>query len=403
MFKGGRAYIIIGILAFILLLIFEYNKPKTINWFPSYVTTHKIPYGTKVINDLLPKYLPQTQQVYRTPYELLSRKDSLYGTYVFVNGSIELGATDLEFLLSWVSDGNHLFMASESFDDKLLDTFGLEISSLYDAESVQPIFKHSLVNSRLTIEEIAFDRDYYSTHFSAIDTTNSKIIGQVRSENDSLKNSQKEVNVIQQKFGDGKITLSTFPEAFTNYFVLKDKNHKYTGGLLSYIDSSLPVFIDNHHKSGKTFYTSPMYLFLNTRSFKWAYYLVLIGALIYVIFEGKRKQRAIKIVTPLKNQTLAFTRTIANMYFENNRQSEIAQHKIQYFLDYIRNRFYLGTEKLNATFYKALALRSNHSQEEVSILFQDLIRIQKAESISNEQLLNLEQKIQQFKERADGK
>ena len=402
MLKKGRAYIIIGALAFILLLVFEYNKPKKINWFPSYVTTHKIPYGTQVINDLLPKYFPKAQNVFRTPYEFLSKSDSLNGTYLFVNGSIAFGQTDLHEVLSWVEKGNHLFIASESFEDQLLDTLGLEISNMYDSQSIEPIFKHSLVNRRLKVKDVPFEKDYYSAYFSRLDTINSVVLGEVSIENDSLPRRRPEVTIVQQPYGKGKITLSTFPKAFTNYFILKEDQSQYTAGLISYIDPNRSVFVDNHHKAGKTFYTSPIHLFLNTKEFKWAYYLVLIGALVYIFFEGKRKQRAIKVITPLKNQTLAFTRTIANMYFENNRQVEIAQHKIHYFLDYIRTRFYLGTEKLDAQFYHALALRSNHSDNEVQTLFENMIRLQKAKKVSNEQLQQLEQNIQQFEARADG-
>ena len=127
--------------------------------------------------------------------------------------------------------------------------------------------------------------------------------------------------------------MTSFPKAFTNYFILKDNNQEYTAGLLSYLDTERPIYMDNFHKSGKSFYTSPMYLFLNTKEFKWAYYLVLIGALIYIIFEGKRKQRAIPIVPPVKNQTVAFTRTIADMYFEKGELHLITKHKIDYFLE----------------------------------------------------------------------
>lgn len=402
MLKRGRAYIIIGVLAFLLLLVFEYNKPKKINWFPSYVSTHKIPYGTKVINDLLPKYFSKVQQVYKSPYEFLSRSDTINGTYLLVNGSIEFGRTDLREVLRWVKEGNHLFMASESFETDLLDTLNLEISSLYDTQSISPIFSHRLVNKDLKSEKMVFEKDYYSTYFSKIDTLKSVVLGQVSFENDSLTTPKTQVDFVQQPFGNGKITLSTFPEAFTNYAVLKDGHPKYTAGLLAYIDSELPLLIDNHHKEGKTFYTSPMYLFLNTKELKWAYYMVLIGTLVYVIFEGKRKQRTIKVITPLKNQTLAFTRTIANMYFENNRQAEIAQHKIKYFLDYIRSKFYLKTDPLDAQFYEALAYRSNHTVEEIEQLFKSLLQIQNAQQVSNEKLLQLEKTIQQFKTKAHG-
>jgi hypothetical protein len=403
MVKKGKAYIIIGLLAFVLLLVFEYNKPKKINWFPSYVSTHSIPYGTKVINDLLPNYLPKVQQVYRTPYEFLSRSDTLRGTYLFVNGSIEFGKTDLQEVLSWVAEGNHLFMVSESFEYDLLDTLNLRTSSIYDAQSINPTFLHSLVNQRAKVTNVSFEKDYYASYFHELDTLNSVVVSQVGIQNDSIPTDRTEVTAVQQPFGDGKITLSTFPEAFTNYFVLKDDRRKYTAGLLGYIDPNQPVFVDNHHKAGKTFYTSPMYLFLNTKAFKWAYYLVLIGALVYIIFEGKRKQRAIKVVTPLKNQTLAFTRTIANMYFENNRQVDIVQHKIHYFLDYVRTRFYLSTEKLDNQFYKALALRSNHSEKEVQAIFRNFLDLQKAKNVTNEQLQQLEKTIQEFKAKADGK
>lgn len=403
MFKQGSAYIIIGALAIILLLVFEYNKPKKVNWFPSYVATHKIPYGTKVFNDLLPKFFPKAQQVYRTPYEFLSRNDSLNGTYLFINERIEFGKTDLNEILSWVDKGNHLFMVSESFEYELLDTLNVGTSSMYDDQAVNPTFLHRLVNERAMIDQVPFERDYYSVYFSKLDTLNTVVLGQIQHENDSAGAKQHEVNVIQQYFGDGKITLSTFPEAFTNYFVLKGDRRKYTAGLLGYIDADLPLYVDNHHKSGKTFYTSPMYLFLNTKEFKWAYYMVLIGALVYVIFEGKRKQRAIKVITPLKNQTLAFTRTIANMYFENNRQVEIVQHKIQYFLDYVRTRFYLSTEKINADFYRALAMRSNHTEKEIKRMFKRFETLQKAQRVTNEQLKELEKNIQEFKVKADGK
>lgn len=402
MSKQAKIYGILGTLAVLLILVIEYNKPKKINWFPSYVASHKIPYGTKVLNTLLPKYFSNTEQVYRSPYEFLSRNDSIQGTYFFVNQSIEFGSTDLEELLDWTAAGNHLFIAAESFESNLLDTLNLEVASLYDASSLDPTFKHFLSNPELSKYTASFKKDYYTAYFSTIDTLKSVVFSEVMVDNDSVSTPKREITGIQQSFGEGIITLSTFPEAFTNYFLLKEEQPGYTSGLLTYIDSTEPLYVDNHHKAGKTFYTSPMYLFLNTRSFKWAYYMVLIGALVYIVFEGKRKQRAIPIIEPIKNQSLAFTRTIANMYFENNRQADIIQHKIQYFLEYIRTRFYLSTDKLDHKFFHALALRSNHSIEEVEAFFNKLKNLQGAHTISNNQLIQLEQQIQQFKAKVDG-
>ncbi len=403
MFKIGKSYLIIGGLALALLLIYEYNKPKQINWFPSYMATHKIPYGTKVLNYLFPQLLTKNQQVYRTPYEFLSSNDTIKGSYVFINNSISFGKTDLDELLTWVAKGNHLFLAAESFETQLLDTLNLALSSIYDNNTVNPVFRHGLTNPLAKSKNVPFEKDYYAAVFREIDTMNTLVLGEVYTKNDSTEVEAKGINMVQLPFGEGKVTCALFPEAFTNYFILKDDNYRYTSGLLSYLDSGETVYMDNHHKAGKTFYTSPMYLFLNTKEFKWAYYLVLIGALLYIIFEGKRKQRAIKVIAPLKNQTLVFTRTIADMYFENNKQREIAEHKIQYFLDYVRTTFYLPTEKIDEQFYRNLASRSNHSKEEMVKLFTMFQHIQKTSHVTNGQLEQLERVIQDFKAKADGK
>lgn len=403
MFKKGKAYLIIGILALGLLVVFESNKPKNINWFPSYVSTHKIPYGTKVFNDLSSKYFKEITQVYKTPYEYLSNNSDAKGTYIFINEEVSFSETDTNELLQWVENGNHLFIASEYFDYKFLDTLNLQTSSTYNPYSINPKFTHKLVNSSLEIKPVTFEKDYYATTFSSIDTLKTVVLGEVSVTNDSTKIEEKSINIIQQEFGSGKITLSTFPKAFTNYFMLKDDNRHLTSGVLAYAKNSGTVFIDNHYKSGKTFHTSPMYLFLNTKELKWAYYIVLIGVLVYIVFEGKRKQRAIKVVQPLKNQTLTFTKTIADMYFENNRQGDIAKHKIQYFLDYIRTKFYLSTEIIDETFYENLAARTNHSVDQIKGLFKTFESIQKTTHVTNNQLEQLDKKIQNFKDKVNGK
>lgn len=401
MVKNGRIYIIIAVFTLGVILLLEYNKPKEVNWYPSYVSQHKIPYGTKVYNTLLQKFFPdQTEQVYKPPFEFLKQNDTVSGTYFFVNGSIEFAEAELDALLNWVFQGNNLFIASEGFEEQLLDTLNLAQKSYYNNSELNPVFNHELVNPNLISAQAAFEKDYYTLIFNEIDTLNTVILGQVHV-SDSVES--KKVNVISQPFGKGSITLSTFPKAFTNYFILKEGHRAYTAGLISYLNNGDKIYVDNYYRAGKTFYTSPMYIFLNTKEFKWAYYIVLIGLLFYVIFEGKRKQRPIPIVVPLKNQTLQFTRTIADMYFEQGQQKEVVTHKISYFLEYIRSKFHLNTSKPDERFLKSLAARSNHTVNEVGYLFELMDRLSKKSTISNIELKQFNKKIENFKAKADGK
>ena len=404
MSKKSNIYLIIVVATIALLMVLQYNKPKELNWFPSYVAQHKIPYGAYVLNDLMGELFTDTQQVRVPPFEYLNDNFEAQGTYFLVNENIEFGQAELETLLDWTSEGNTLFIASSSFEDKLLDTLNLKTSGLFAGFGEEQKQIHQLVNPNLNPDvSYPFSKDNYSNFFKTIDTLNTTIIGVVNNSEDSLAVEKKHFDAIRQDFGSGEIILSTFPKAFTNYFILKDDNRDYTAGLLSYIDASRPIFIDNHYKAGKKFYTSPMYIFLNTKEFKWAYYLVLIGALVYVLFEGKRKQRAIPIVTPLKNQTLAFTRTIADMYYEKGQRKPIAEHKIEQFLEYIRSHFYMETVDREEEFYRNLASRSSHTLEEIKKLFSFLDSIRNRNEISDADLQKLNTSIEKFKHKADGK
>ena len=147
-----------------------------------------------------------------------------------------------------------------------------------------------------------------------------------------------------------------------------------------------------------------MYLFLNTKEFRWAYYLVLIGALVYIIFEGKRKQRAIPVVPPVKNQTLAFTRTIADMYFEKGELHLITKHKIDYFLEYLRSKLHISTQDLkDETFLKNVSMRSNTPLEDVEKLMELMDKLRSKSMVTETELKNLNQKIEAFKANVDGK
>ena len=402
--KKTNIYIVIAVITVLVLMVLQYNKPKELNWFPSYVSQHKIPFGTFVLHELLDAKFDAIQDVQVPPFEFLNTNFEAEGTYFLVNENIKFGGPELEKLLDWTSEGNTLFIASTSFEEDLLDTLGLSTSGLFAGFGEAQKQIHKLVNPNLKPDTVyPFDKDTYSNFFKTIDTLNTKVIGIVNNYEDSLVVEKKHFNAIRQGFGDGEIILSTFPKAFTNYFILKDNNRNYTAGLLSYIDNSKPVYIDNHYKAGKKFYTSPMYIFLNTKEFKWAYYLVLIGALIYVIFEGKRKQRAIPVVVPLKNQTLAFTRTIANMYYEKGQQKAISEHKTDQFLEYIRSHFYIQTIHREEEFYQNLASRSSHSSDEIKQLFAFLEKLGNQTVVSDSDLTKLNNSIEKFKHKANGK
>lgn len=399
--KQGKTYIILIIIAVLVIVFFEYTKPKDVNWFPSYAKQHKIPFGTYVFQQQLEQLFSKLEitNIERPPYEYLNDNDSISGTYIFINNNVSFDITELETLLNWTSKGNTLFIASEIINEKLLDTLGGKNKVISNLNNLDNIYKLQLKNKTLKNKTTYhFDKANFLYYFNKVDTLNTAVIGVVDNETtdgSSIKNEH--INVIKQGFGKGNIMLSTFPQAFTNYFMLTSPNQNYTAGLLSYFDASKPIYIDQYYKSGKTFYSSPMYVILNTKELKWAYYIMLIGVVVYIIFQGKRKQRAIPVVNPLTNKTLDFTRTIANMYYENGKHDDIAQHKIQHFLEYIRVHLHINTDTIDPKFLKEIAIKSNNSMDDTKLLFNTIENITNTSHIDAKKLEHLNTLINTFK------
>ncbi len=399
--KKGKVYIILVVLTILSIVYLEYSKPQELNWYPSYAKHHKIPFGTYVLHNQMERLFDEEQimQINQPPFQFLFDNDDVQGTYVFINDNINFGKAELERLLHWTSNGNTLFLASLDFEELLLDTLNLKTEIIRSFSNFNQDYVIQLKNEKLNNDTFNFDKASNLFYFNDIENDDVKVVGVIdnrSAETDQIGNEH--YNVLKIPFEDGEIILSSFPQAFTNYFILKDNNRNYTAGLLSYIDPSRTIFIDQHYKTGKSYYTSPLYILLNTKELKWAYYLLLIGAFLYVFFEGKRKQRAIPIVKPLRNQTLDFTRTIANMYYEKGNHRTMAMHKIRHFTDFIRVHWHLNANSVDENLLKQLSARSGNDLIATQELFNLIKQLQNKPDITQSELELLSNLIDDYKQ-----
>lgn len=398
MSKGYKIIVIVllGVLA--LLTYYEAVEPEPINWYPSYSKLDKIPLGTYVFHDLVKDSYDEIREINQPPYEFLTSEDTIAGTYFFVNGQVNLENDELDQLLQWVDKGNMIFISAKTFSHQLLDTLNLKTDHLVALASIETKPEIALTNKYLrSNSSYLYDRDIHVPYFSSIDTAATKILGTVRlaESKDSIQKSK--FNFISQPFGKGQILLHTFPEAFGNYFMLTDENYQYTQNILAYIGHDQTLLWDNYYKSGKTTYSSPLYLLFRTKSLKWAYYTLILGLILFVIFEGKRKQRSIPIITPLKNQTVAFAQTISAMYLERNDHKAIAIMQIQLFFTFLREEFRMIIDESSQIHYEELSLKTGNSIEKTKSLFRQMQTLKNKQLITNDELTDLVSKINTFK------
>lgn len=364
--KTLKIYLVFLVLLIVAISFIDSSRPKPINWTPTYSLQDKIPFGLYIL-DQESKALCKDdviEKVESTPYEFFTSnfnyQDTINpnyykrGTFLYIDEYSNLDDESIDELLTYVSYGNHAFMSSKDFPRKLLDTLKLNVTSEFSA---QKELQNGLYNPVFPKKEFSLIEGANNSYFDKIDTLQTEKLGYV-------KQDTAHVNFIKVKFYNGAIFLHNQPTAFTNFHLLKGDHYNYAENVLSYIPKG-NVYWYVKDQNGGSISNSPMRFILSHPELKWAWWLFLIGMLVFFIFNAKRKQRIVPIIKPLPNTSLEFIKTIGNLYLQEGDHDNVIQKKIVYFLERIRNEYLLDTSVLDDAFAKKLQQKSGKKLEDI--------------------------------------
>lgn len=390
--RSKKVLWIFGI-ALLAIVMTELFRPKPIDWRPSYISTDKIPFGGFVLFEEAHSLFKnaEIEKVNKDPYEFLT--DRTYGensAYIFINDDLLFDERQSDEILKFVEKGNTVFISSRSIGSFLGDSLKIESSSNYNLleEDLHPkLFAPSLKQDSLP----SYNKGVFKTYFDKIDTLKTTALGYYEPKDPKIE----ELNYIKVNFGKGQFLIHNLPEAFSNYYLLKG-NEQYAASVLSYINAD-KIYWDEYVKSGRKVVTSPMRFILDQAPLTWAYYVLIGGLLIFVLFKGKREQRIVEVMEPLENTSVEFTKTIGDLYFQHKDYSNIIAKKITYFMESLRSKYYLNTNDITEDFIKKLALKSGNTFEKSEKLMH-LIKHLKEKSVHSEaDLLELNKQIEAFR------
>ncbi|WP_304133209.1 DUF4350 domain-containing protein [Mesonia mobilis] len=394
----GRSYkIILGaLLALLAMLIFlEANQKDPVNWYPSYSITDKIPQGTFVFYESLEK-VAKVEQVNIPPFEFLEDTTTT-GTYFFLNASVGIDAAELNKLLKWVEKGNTAVISASYISYPLLDTLKITNDQKIRKNGLENIPQYNFANKDLRSEKYyEFNRDHTLEYFDSLNGKQQKVLGIAKVKDDNSLQNDSLANFVESKFGEGRFLLHSSPQAFTNYFLLDGENFEYAEKFLAYLDLQETIYWDNHYKNGKIIHTSPLYILLSNRYFKWAYYFVIIATILFIFFEGKRKQKSIPVVDPLRNQTYDYTRTIAGMYLDQKDYRTIAQKIRDQFFIFLQKEFKINVKE-QKNYRQLIEQQTKISSEEIDLLFDQIKALEVKPSVTKKDIEALNRLIIQFK------
>ncbi|RIV27461.1 DUF4350 domain-containing protein [Fibrisoma montanum] len=383
-------YLLILLATITVYALFEYYRPKPINWQPTYENDDKIPFGTKVLYDLMPEVMQPDVRTVRLPVYNHLTETPLPGrsNYVFICRDFDADGNDLRQLFAYVRKGNNVLVSAYYVPDSLSRVLG------FKAEVKAPILSDTTLVNNFVNPNLRkpggynFFHDDGRNYLKLLKPQQITVLG---------RNARGEPVFIRVPYGKGQFLIHNLPLAFTNYYVLSPKTSDYAFKALSYLPT-LPTYWDEYQKQGRFDEEQQSILrYVRTQpALNWAYYLVVVGLIVYAIFAGKRTQRVIPVVEPPQNTSLDFVKTVGRLYFQQGDHDNMTRKKMQYFLAELRERYGLNTTVLDREFTETLARKSGVSMEEAAELVRLLRNTQASISLSEYDLLTLNRAIEKF-------
>ncbi len=418
--------------------IFLYLKNQYIDWNEGYEARNKEPYNNYMILNLLKNYNTDNEFVFvedllteqLAKEEIIETKTSM--SYVFIGSSPALLDDEIDSLMGFVKKGNTAFFAANSFPDTLFKALDLEYQGYNYAYD-------SLISTNFTNSSLHSQSDFtfnyrqrnesvskYWYHFNDMYLENKSEkdkkyqelgyffkgsdLREIRGEGDYSEDyiAGKEVkytNFIRVKYGKGYFYFHKNPVLFTNYYLIQEDGKKYVERALSYLPEGNILWDERSHfykRSSKREYgrrdisPSPLSYILSQPSLAWGYYTLLISALLFVIFRGKRMQRIIPIMRKEQNTSLEFTKTVGQLYYLQKDHKRLSQLKIRLFFDYIRTHYHMNTQHIDDDFRKKLSERSGMSREFIDLILSDIQKVNGQHEVSEWLLRKIHTQIQEF-------
>lgn len=385
-------------------------------------------------------------------------------SYLFIGNNFYADSNDVNRLLQFVSEGNSAFIitseTSHLIADSLLRVNNLERSvdtieyvyqddPIYDEDyedTDEPSYedeeydefeevvtnenaqKKQIANSytdttaKISLSEFKNGKAYYEVvkkykdkkrltewvHFEDNLTTYNgdsvKILGRLE------KNYS---NYITFSYGKGRIYLHTTPVVFSNYYMINDTTMNYCRDALSYLGNG-NVYWDeenrtydykasNHHSSQNNLTKpneGPLEFILSEPGLRMAWYILLAGTVLYLMFGAKRKQRIIEPMENMENTSIEYAEVISQMFMKQSDHKKLISMKMELFKSFLRDRFKikLPTKMEDETdhLYSEIGYKSDVKIEHIKNIFENYKYLSSIVTVETDEMLSFHQKLEYF-------
>lgn len=140
--------------------------------------------------------------------------------------------------------------------------------------------------------------------------------------------------------------------------------------------------------------SNPLKYIMQSKSLRWAYLLLLLGLLLYLINGRKRIVKAIPVREPKNNTSLEFVKTVSRLFLAQNQNSKLCTKLKKIFYHKAAQKYFL--DRNSPTFAADLSDKSQVPIEDIKQLIHQLEQGISTPSLSDNSLINLHKSLDSF-------
>lgn len=220
-------------------------------------------------------------------------------------------------------------------------------------------------------------------------------------------------NYISFSYGKGQIYLHTTPIVFSNYYMINDTTMNYCRDALSYLGKGYVYWDEenrtydykaSNHPSSQNNLTKPnegpLEFILSEPGLRMAWYILLVGTVLYLMFGAKRKQRIIEPMENMENTSIEYAEVISQMFMKQSDHKKLISMKMVLFKSFLRDRFKikLPTKMEDETdrLYSEISHKSDVKVEHVKNIFENYKYLSSIVTVETNEMLSFHQKLEHF-------
>ncbi len=363
-----------------VLLVAQFFMAPPVSWNPSFSREDDIPYGADALFLSLDSLFPgQPVEINQDNFYLSLTGRDANANLLIIDSELKMDREETGALFNWVAGGGRAFISLNDLPSSLADSFKIDTRLRVTSADSVPVGS----------EEQLFLRSAGAvSHYAA-----SYDSGRVRTLG---TNEKKQAIFMEALYGKGLFFLHLQPYAFTNYNLLLRGSAPYVQKVLGRLPVQ-PLIWDEYHKAAKQVISrTPMRYVLSEPALRAAWFLLLALTALFLIFGGRRRQKAIPVIVPPRNESVRYLKTLGRFSMRRTQPLSLIKLKKKLALAWLRQHYGIDGRALDQKLIRELTQRDILDEKEARNWVRSMAMVGKKREYHPDELIRLAGIIQKI-------